>query len=259
MVKLYVLGAVVDAVGRGDLTWDTELTVTHEVRSLPSGELQDAPTGTVVTVREAAQGMIAISDNTATDLLVAAVGRDRVEAAVADMGHSDPSALQPLATTRELFWLGWGGGAELRERWRDAGTAERRAILEEMPEGPLRVDTAALPSTVVWTDGVDWTATATDLCAAHVALAERAGTPHGEPVTDILTTNPGLEVDRARWESVAFKGGSSTGTMGGSWAARGADGELTVVVLQTAAEEVQDVVAAATMVGIAGDALRLVE
>ncbi|WP_298462206.1 Cpe/LpqF family protein [uncultured Cellulomonas sp.] len=259
MVKLYVLGAVVDAVGRGDLTWDTELTVTHAVRSLPSGELQDAPTGTVVTVRESAEKMIAISDNTATDLLVQAVGRDRVEAAVADMGHSDPGALVPLPTTRELFWLGWGGGAQLRERWREADTAGRRAILSELPEGPLRVDTAALPSTAVWPDGVDWTATATDLCAAHVALAERAGTPHGAPVTDVLTANPGIEVDPARWPSVAFKGGSSTGTMGGSWAARDADGDLTVVVLQTAAEEVADAVAAGTMVGIAQDAFRLVD
>ena len=257
MVKLYVLGAVVDAVGRGDLGWDTQLTVTHAVRSLPSGELQDAPTGTVVTVREAAEKMIAISDNTAMDLLVDAVGRDRVEAAVADMGHSDPAALVPLPTTRELFWLGWGGGPELRARWREADAAGRRAILAELPEGPLRIDTAGLPSTVVWPDGIDWTATASDLCAAHVALAQRATTAHGAPVTEILTANPGAEVDPARWPSVAFKGGSSTGTMGGSWAARDADGDLTVVVLQTAAEDVADAVAAETMVGIAGDALRL--
>lgn len=45
----------------------------------PTGRLQDEPTGTSVTVAEAADLMIAISDNTATDLLIDLVGRDAVE------------------------------------------------------------------------------------------------------------------------------------------------------------------------------------
>lgn len=70
MIKLYVLGAVVGAVADGSLTWEDEVTVTDELRSLPSGELQDAPAGTSLTVHEAARMMISISDNTATDLLM---------------------------------------------------------------------------------------------------------------------------------------------------------------------------------------------
>ncbi len=257
MVKLYVLGAVVDAVEAGTLTWETPVTVTDELRSLPSGQLQDAPAGTAVTVREAAELMISISDNTATDLLIDAVGREAVEAAVVDMGHDEPAALSPLATTREFFWLGWGGEPEVRERWRDADAAERRQILAEVPAGAPQVDLATFPTTVVWTSGVDWFATASDLCAAQVALAQRAGTPAGEPVTGIMQANPGAEVDPAQWPSVSFKGGSSVGTMGGSWYAQDADGDVVVVVLQTAAEDAADGVAAGTLAGIAGDALRL--
>lgn len=257
MVKLYVLGAVVDAVGRGELAWTTPLTVTDDVRSLPSGRLQDEPAGTQVTVREAAELMISISDNTATDLLVHAVGRETVERAVGEMAHHDPDALAPLATTRELFWLGWGGGPGLRERWAAADEAGRRAILAEAPAGPLAVDVASMGTTVVWPSGVDWFATASDLCAAHVALAERARTPHGEPVTQIMSANPGIEVDGEQWPYVAFKGGSSVATMGGSWYAEDEDGDAVVVVLQTAATDVADAVPAPTLVHVAEDALRL--
>ncbi len=74
MFKLYVLGAVARAVQAGKLSWDTRLTVTQAVKSLPTGRLQDAPDGTKVTVQQAATLMISISDNTAADLLIGAVG-----------------------------------------------------------------------------------------------------------------------------------------------------------------------------------------
>ena len=253
MVKLYVLGAVVDAVESGDLEWDDEVTVTDELRSLPSGQLQDEPTGTSVSVRAAAEAMIAISDNTATDLLIDAVGRERVEEAFSRLGHAEPGRNVPLATTRDLFLLGWGEAEDLREQWRDADEAGRRAILDSLAGAELDVDLAQVVQVPVWPYDVDWFATGADLCAAHVALAELAATPAGEPVRDILSANPGIEVP-AGYEYVAFKGGSSTGTMGGSWYAETTDGAV-VVVLQTAAQA--QPTQAATMVGIAEDALRL--
>jgi hypothetical protein len=269
VAKLYVLGAVVDAVAAGALAWEDALTVTDDARSLPSGRLQDVPDGTTVTVLDAARDMIAISDNTATDLLVAAVGRDRVEAAVADMGHADPGSLAPFPTTRDLFRLGWGGGPELRAAWRDGDEAQRRALIEGLPPGPLRIDVAEVASTVVWPEGVDWFGTPLDLCAAHVALAERGATPAGEPVREILAANPGAgrtageagAVPAGTWPYLAFKGGSAPGTMAGAWYAEGPDDdgapERVVVVLQTAAPTAQGALPAATMVGVAADALRL--
>lgn len=258
IVKLWVLGAVVDAVEAGTLAWTDEVTVTDALRSLPSGELQDADAGTTLSVRDAAQKMIEISDNTATDLLMDAVGRDAVEAAMASMGHADPAVNTPVASTRELFHVGWGDPA-LRERWSAADEAGRRAILAELPAGPPEIDPSAMSLVAAWPDGVDWFATGADVCAAHVALAERAETQAGEPVNQILTTNPGMEPDE-RWESLAYKGGSSVGTMAGSWYAVPADGgDPVVVVLQTAARSAEQAVPARTMVSLADDALRLVE
>jgi beta-lactamase class A len=234
------------------------VTVTDELRSLPSGELQDAPAGTSLTVLEAARMMISISDNTATDLLMDAVGREAVEQALADLGHSDPAANVPVASTRELFHLGWGADAALRAQWAQADEAGRRAILDGLPPGPPEIDPNAMAQDAAWPSGVDWFATGADVCAAHVGLAERARTEHGEPVRDILAANPGIPVDTEQWEHVAYKGGSSVGTMAGSWYAEPTgDGPPVVVVLQTAATSAEQAVDARTMVGIAQDALRL--
>src|SRR5690606_27330832 len=87
--KMYVLYAVAQAIEAGTLTWSEQLEITDDVRSLPSGELQNEPAGTLVTVREAAEKMIAISDNTATDMLIKRLGREQVEAAVAAAGHQN--------------------------------------------------------------------------------------------------------------------------------------------------------------------------
>ena len=245
IVKLYVLDAVRQAVADGTLAWEDTLTLTDDLRSLPSGVLQEEPAGHEVSVREAAELMISISDNTATDLLVDAVGREAVLAAVERLGHHDAVLLTPLVTTRELFQLAFTD-AGLRERWAAADTAGREEILAGLPGGEVAVD-PALGQDVVWPDGLDWFATAQDLCRAHAALQEGGdGT-----VTDILALNPGTEVPEG-WEYVGFKGGSAPGEMAGSWYLGSADGEGYAVVVQIAATDVAAVPDAGWMAGVVG-------
>ncbi|AWF99642.1 class A beta-lactamase [Clavibacter michiganensis subsp. insidiosus] len=254
IVKLYVLGALVQAVEEGRIGWDDPLTVTDDVRSLPSGELQDAPTGTIVSVRDTAEKMIAISDNTATDMLVQAVGRERVEAALADLGHSDPPRNVPLMTTRDLFRVGWQDDGALREDWADGDAAERRALLDGLPGGMLDVPVTALTD-VVWTEGADWFATPDDIARAHLRLAELAATPAGEPVRGILAANPGLP-EPERFDHVAFKGGSSVGTLALSYLVEDGDDAWTVVV-QAAAREASGLERQSAYSGLAADAAAL--
>jgi hypothetical protein len=115
--------------------------------------------------------MIEISDNTATDYLIDLVGRDAVEAAVADLGHSDPAITLP---------------------------AERFA-------------------------------TPADVCRALVALDALADTPGLEPVAEVLSANPGTEVDQDQYREVFFKGGSEPGVLFGAWLGRRPDGSRVVV------------------------------
>jgi Beta-lactamase enzyme family/ORF 12 gene product N-terminal len=254
--KLYVLGTVTDAVAAGTLTWDTELTLTDDVKSMPSGTLQEEPAGTVVTVRQAAEAMIAISDNTATDLLIQAVGRESVEAQLTVMGHSDPALNTPLLATRELFILGWGGDDARREAWAQGDAAERRAILAALPAGPPGIDPLTISDTV-WQDGLDWFATPADLVAAHLALQQKADTPAGEPLPAILGANPGIEPAVAgEFEEVAFKGGSSMGVLALTHHYRDADGAW-IVTLQAHGDSQTDVADLRPYVAAAQDAALL--
>ncbi|WAP52063.1 Cpe/LpqF family protein [Arthrobacter sp. ATA002] len=255
--KLYVLTAVTDAVAADTLAWDTPLTVTDDLRSLPSGELQDVPAGSTVTVREAALKMISISDNTATDLLMDAVGRDAVEQALHDTGHSDPALNQPFLTTRELFSLGWGVEEAVREQWLEADGDARRAMLAGLPKGVLDIPAESV-DTAVWTHGLDWFGTADDLMRVHLALQERAATEAGAPLRAILGTNNGLGLEvGGDWKYVAFKGGSAPGVMAGSWYLERSDGERFVVVQQGASRSPEDVANPAVFFGPAQDAVAL--
>jgi beta-lactamase class A len=152
MFKLYVLGAVVQAVQAKGLSWDRQLTVTQDVLSLPSGQLQNAPVGTKVTVRQAAQLMIQISDNTAADLLIGAIGQPALTAVQA-MGNTRPLLLKPFLTTRQMFALQYDAPT-LRSQWAAAlpglvdpatGTVSepttstvdaRTTLLGRLPTGP---------------------------------------------------------------------------------------------------------------------------
>lgn len=94
--KLGVLKALRDDVDAGARKWSDVVELGAGDISLPSGMLQNWPVGAPVTLDTAASLMISISDNTATDLLLHAVGRDKVEAAL---------GIAPVLTTRELFVL----------------------------------------------------------------------------------------------------------------------------------------------------------
>lgn len=211
VAKLIVLAGVVEAVQVGDLAWDQELTITEEVKSLPSGILQERETGSTVTVQEAAELMIAISDNTATDLLIGAVGQPHLRTAMEASGV-DPLRVAPLTTTKQLFILGWGVDQEVRDRWARASVPEQRdALLADLPDDLSAVDVGAV-TTPVWQDGADWLLTGGEICGAHAHLQQLAGSQAGAPVRDILSANPGGQVPEGAGY-VAFKGGSVPGVL----------------------------------------------
>lgn len=250
--KLYVLGALVDAVACGDLEWDDDLTITDALKSLPSGTLQEEPDGTTVTVQEAATAMISISDNTATDMLIDAIGVEQVEAVYEDMGLQDPDGLTPLLTTKQLFQLGWGADDEARAKWSSADTQQLRSILADLAPGVEGVDPAAVTDPM-WQEGIDYFATANELCSAHVALQERAETPAGEPVRDILSGNPGLPSAAEQFDYLGFKGGSAPGQLTLTWYGEVGDADM-VAVIQVADDSPVD---PNVVLGPASDTLQL--
>lgn len=206
--KLAVLLAVKRAVDEERLAWDRVVPLEAAWRSLPTGQLQDWPAGTPVTVSTLANLMISISDNTATDALIQLVGRDAVEAVTPRNA--------PFPTTRELFVLKAEDNAALRDAWRAGDAAARRALLGRIAEAPLP-PAGGLSQEV--TADIEWFMTARELCDLLDATT----------ALPALAINPGA-IDPEPWQAVAYKGGSEPGVLNLSARLVGRDGRTHCVV-----------------------------
>lgn len=232
--KLFVLHAVATAVAGGELAWTERLTVSAHQRSLPTGELQDWPAGTDCSVAEATHRMIAMSDNTAADLLLDRLGREAVERAVEQLGHHDPAVLVPFPASRELFQIGWGD-RELRAAWTAAGEDGRRRLLDQVARTPITVGTADMLD-AVHPAGLDWYLSAWDVARALDGLRADADRDRDGVLWSALAANTGVVVDPDRWRRVAFKAGSSPGALSLCWLLERRHESFVVVVQQSSAQ-----------------------
>ncbi len=219
--KLYVLAALGEAVASGAASWDDELVIRDELKSIPSGVLQDREDGDVVTLEEAAQLMISISDNTATDHLIDYLGRAAVEDVLSEYGNTTPELNIPFLTTRELAALKVGPASGLRAQWIAGDEEQRRAILDQISD----ITPADLP-VQEWIDPVDpdlveWFASPNDLCelAAGLFTLDSSDPMIGQ----ILSINPGVPAEPSTWQSIWFKGGSEPGLVATWFVTRSGD------------------------------------
>jgi hypothetical protein len=234
--KLYVLDALARAIAAGKVRWDQPLTVTSQVKSLPSGVLQNEPDGTRVSVQQVATDMISISDNTAANMLIALLGRNAVEAATRASGMADPALDVPFLTTRELFVLKLHDWPELAKRYLALGHTGRQELLSHTVD---RVPLSAL-SPAGWTGprdigSLEWFASPADICHVFASLAALAQQPKLAPLAGILARNPGgLNLNPGQWRPVWFKGGSEPGVLTLNFLATTRTGQAYVASVLTA-------------------------
>ncbi|MGZ6669464.1 MAG: serine hydrolase [Solirubrobacteraceae bacterium] len=207
--KLYVLDALAKAIAAGKVTWDEKLTVTDRVRSFSSETLQGKPDGTRMSVRDVADAMISVSDNTATDMLIARLGRRAVEAALRTTKMADPSLDTPFLTTRETFTLALHDWPKLASRYLALGTAGRRALLastiDRVPLASLDPSSLSTPRAF---NSIGWFASASVICRVYTSLAKLARRPGLAGIAHALGIDDGgLDLNRRQWQSVWFKGG----------------------------------------------------
>ena len=218
--KLYVLGALGEAVLQGEIDWSDEIAIRDEWKAIPSGVLQNEDEGTNVTVEEMATKMISISDNTATDHLMHTLGRAAAEAYMSRAQHSKPKLNTPFMSTREMTILKLGMSSEERDAYVARGADERREFLDDelaKQELPLLEDEQS-----GWVGGrhvetIEWFASPIDLARVMVSLRADMGHPVNKPIRSILGTNPGLVFDRRVWPYVGFKGGGEPGVLSMTW------------------------------------------
>jgi beta-lactamase class A len=159
--------------------------------------------------------MIAISDNTAADMLINLVGRAAVEAALTTTGMATPARNRPLPTTRETFILAFGHDPALARRYLAATEAGRRALLSGTVDRlPLPTLADAQAVSTPRGDNLGPVASANDLCRALASLAALARRPGLSPIGQALSFNDdGLDLDPAQWTTTWYKGGGAPGLL----------------------------------------------
>lgn len=220
-LKLYILAALGADIRAGRRAWTDTVAIRDDWKSLSPLELETA--GTVHTLRDLAERMIAGSDNTAADHLLYTVGRAAVEAAVVDSGHASPARMLPFLSTWERFWLVLLATPAQQQAYVAADVAGRRAMLAAVPHGESDRDSAnaALASytTPRLRDEVGWFASPRDLCAVTARLMSL------DAAFFVLLESHGLPDLRGDYAGLGYKAGSEPGVLSIDYAiARGGDG-----------------------------------
>jgi Beta-lactamase enzyme family len=225
--KLYVLGALGQAIAEHEASWTEQLAIHENWKSLPSGVLQNDPAGTKLTLRQYADYMISISDNTAADHLIHFLGRDAVQAQLFRFGNHDPAEDIPFLTTRELFVLKGVQYPKLADAYLATPRPARAAVLFSVDQVPLSQVTAwPAPEDI---NQLEWFAAPTDICRAYSGLLRENANPGLSPIGAALSINDGgIGLDRAQYPTVWFKGGSEPGVITLNYLARAKDGRVLV-------------------------------
>lgn len=201
--KLAVLAAAERGVDSGEARWEEVLELEDRDRSLPTGILQDWPSGAPITLESAATLMISVSDNTATDLLIRRLGRQAIE-------EFAPSS-RPLLTTREAFILKNPDNEEVRGRYLSSSTEERRALLEagldeRLPGPELFTGEPVHPE-------IEWFFSTRELAALINRIRRE----------ELLAVSSG-PFDQEQWAYIGYKGGSEPGVLNMTLSVRTDDG-----------------------------------
>jgi beta-lactamase class A len=211
--KLVILAELVRGVTAGERHWDD--VVTLDGAPLPGGSYADKPAGTKATLREIAERMISVSDNSATDILLATLGRDRIEAMLPVVGFRTAARDRPFMATLEAFKLKSVEG--LGARYLALDEKGRRAMLDgevrNVPISAIRGDLFAMGKPVA-IDTLEWFASPQDLARAMDWLRRNTEEGPAAEARAILGKNSGIgPVAAGAWNYVGFKGGSEPGVI----------------------------------------------
>jgi beta-lactamase class A len=212
--KLYVLSTLVDK----KVPWDKIVVVEDQYKSLPSGVVQNWPAGTPTTVQTLAIQMMSLSDNTATDHLIALAGREEVEKRLELCGMKNPANDQPLLMTREWFRL--KSHSKLRKEFLAAELDERRKILKRMAEMPRMNDADEEWNGPLAIDTIEWFASSSDLCRVLDWLDKHGG----KTAQAVMAVNSG-GISDDRFMYVGYKSGSESGVLSLNWLLHARDGK----------------------------------
>jgi len=222
--KLVILAELVREIAAGERQWIDMVTL--DGGPLPGGTYTQMPAGTKVGLLELAQKMISISDNSATDILLATVGRVKVEAMMTQVGWQSPARNRPFLSTLETFKI--KGIARFREAWPKLDEKGRRALLPQIDTAPLgEIDPNLFKDgKPILIDQAEWFASPADMIRTMDWLLKHSESGAGAQARAILSINPGVPRGpaNAQWSFIGYKGGSEPGVITMSFLLQGKDG-----------------------------------
>lgn len=206
--KLYILAELAAQVKAGTHKWSDVAPLSH--RSFSSLGTSKWPKDSPMTLHTLASFMISLSDNSATDSLLFALGREAVERRLASIGHSAPDKSLPFLSTVEAFAL--KANPALRARFLKASEAQQRDLLDSEAAALTidKIDNEALSKGPTAIDSIEWFASPTDL----LWLMNHIRAQQNEEMLGIMAINPGISsAGTKKWRYVGYKGGSEPGVM----------------------------------------------
>ena len=226
--KLYVLGELARQIQLGDASWSDTIALSDGLRSMPSGDYAYLPAGTSATVQQLAEAMIWVSDNTAADHLIDYLGRENVQRSFQAFGQQDPAANYPLLMTHELFQIKMSQTDAWMDQYMAANDDQQAEMLAAVID-PMQINPTGGwgnwngPTAI---DGIEWFASATDLCRVSASLWSLGAQSGLEPVRTILTGNRGAVSDTTAFPQAGYKGGYEAGVVNATFVLQRSDGRV---------------------------------
>lgn len=217
--KLYLLAEIARATAARERRWSDVVPLGPKSFS---GRLMGWPDRAPMTLHSLATAMIAESDNSASDTLLFALGRAKVDAMMAATGHADVDKALPILTTAEAFALKMPANADLRRLYEEATPTTRRALLRTAAARLTadKVDVGSVAEMPTAIDSIEWFASSQDMIGLLDWLRR-----HGGDALPIMAVNPGIApADAKRWRYLGYKGGSEPGVMAMNMLAQGRNG-----------------------------------
>ncbi|MCR2833877.1 serine hydrolase [Parerythrobacter lacustris] len=225
--KLFALSALAHSVERGEIRWSDVHSL--ERRSFPSGQMQNWPQGAPVTLHTLASMMISISDNTATDQLMALLPESAIGAELARSGADNDPRNTPWLDTLSLFAL--KGNGDLASAFEAGSEAEQHALVARIRAqsggDPEKVEPPRFTSPTA-IDTIEWFASPAELRRLLARLAELS-----DPTArEIMSINPSLPAaEQGNWNYIGFKGGSEPGVINLTWLLQDFDGRWYILTM----------------------------
>lgn len=224
--KLFILSELIREIETGERKWSDVLTLRQEATSLPSGMLQSWPSGAPMTLYGLAGLMISISDNTATDHLLLALGREKVEKIQEGVGNTHFQKNIPFLTTLEMFKLKGDPPNKAAQEYLSKDSKARLAYLEEVVAKMKHSDiTFTGQGKPLLIDTVEWFASASDLCRTMEWIWKHTERGQAAKAREILAINPGLDLSSQGWSYIGYKGGSEPGVLNLTYLLKSKKGE----------------------------------